>query len=133
MRLNRYFRFRAVFASRPELPQHYILQLKSRMNIYVGNLSRQAGENELKALFAKFGEVKSLKIIKDNLSGEPRGFAFIEMTDKSSAEQAIKELDSKEFGDRRLKVNEAKPKNTAEKAYNSFSSNFGYKNRHSNY
>jgi RNA recognition motif-containing protein len=103
------------------------------MNIYVGNLSRQAGENELKALFAQFGDVKSLKIIKDNVSGESRGFAFVEMLDNTSGAQAIKELDSKEFGERRLKVNEAKPKSTSASAYNSFSSNYGYKNRHTNY
>jgi len=103
------------------------------MNIYVGNLSRQADENELKALFAQFGEVKSLKIIKDNESRESRGFAFVEMTDESAANQAIRDLDSKEFDDRRLKVNEAKPKRTTEKAFHSFSSDYGYKNRHNGY
>jgi cold-inducible RNA-binding protein len=99
------------------------------MNIYVGNLPRKASENELTALFAQFGEVKSSKIIKDNLSGESRGFAFIEMPDTAAANQAIKELDSKEFCERKLKVNEAKPKSTGGTAYNSFSSNYGYKNR----
>lgn len=103
------------------------------MNIYVGNLNRKADENELKALFAKFGEVKSLKIIKDNLTRESRGFAFVEMMDGPSANLAIRELDSTEFGERRLKVNEAKPKSTSERAFNSFSSDYGYKNRHSNY
>lgn len=98
------------------------------MNIYVGNLSRQADERELRELFAQFGEVKSVKIIKDNFSGEARGFAFVEMPDTTAANQAIKTLDSKEFGERRLKVNEAKPKNTTPKVYNSFSSNYGYKN-----
>jgi RNA recognition motif-containing protein len=103
------------------------------MNIYVGNLDRQAVETELRTLFSEFGEVKSVKIIKDNLSGEPRGFAFVEMTDDAAAKEAIKALDSKEFDSRRLKVNEAKPKNSAPRVYNSFSSNFGYKDRHSNY
>ena len=103
------------------------------MNIYVGNLSRQAGETELRTLFSEFGDVKSVKIIKDNLSGESRGFAFVEMTDDAAGTQAIKALDSKEFENRRLKVNEAKPKNSAPRVYNSFSSNFGYKDRHSNY
>ena len=103
------------------------------MNIYVGNLGRQAVETELRALFSEFGEVKSVKIIKDNLSGEPRGFAFVEMTDDTAAKGAIKALDSKEFDNRRLKVNEARPKNSAPRVYNSFSSNFGYKDRHSNY
>lgn len=103
------------------------------MNIYVGNLSRQAGEIELRKLFSEFGEVKSVKIIKDNLSGESRGFAFVEMANDEAGNVAIKSLDSKEFENRKLKINEAKPKNTAAKVYNSFSSNFGYKDRHSNF
>jgi RNA recognition motif-containing protein len=103
------------------------------MNIYVGNLSRQAGETELSALFSEFGEVKSIKIIKDNVSGESRGFAFVTMSNDAEAQQAIKALDSTDFQNRRLKVNEAKPKSTSPKVYNSFSSNFGYKDRHSNY
>jgi RNA recognition motif-containing protein len=103
------------------------------MNIYVGNLNRQASESELKDLFTQYGEVKSVKIIKDNFSGEPRGFAFVEMMDNNSGDQAIKELNSAELGGRRLKVNEAKPKNASTKVFNSFSSNYGYKNRHSNY
>jgi RNA recognition motif-containing protein len=103
------------------------------MNIYVGNLSRQAGEDELRALFAGFGEVKSVKIIKDNASGEPRGFAFVEMPDNNSASHAIQALESKEFQNRRLKVNEAKPRNTGPRVYNSFSSPYGYKSRYEKY
>jgi RNA recognition motif-containing protein len=103
------------------------------MNIYVGNLSRQAGETELRTLFSEFGEVKSIKIIKDNTSGESRGFAFVEMPEEAQGLQAIRALDSQEFQNRRLKVNEAKPRSTAPRVYNSFSSNFGYKDRHSNY
>ena len=103
------------------------------MNIYVGNLSRQAGETDLRTLFAEFGEVKSVKIIKDNVSGESRGFAFVEMPEDALALEAIRTLDSQEFQGRKLKINEAKPKNTAPRVYNSFSSNFGYKDRHSNY
>ncbi|MEX2232493.1 MAG: RNA-binding protein [Cyclobacteriaceae bacterium] len=103
------------------------------MNIYVGNLSRQAGETELRTLFSEFGEVKSIKIIKDNVSGESRGFAFVEMSEESQGLQAIRALDSQEFQNRRLKVNEAKPKNSSPRVYNSFSSNFGYKDRHSSY
>jgi RNA recognition motif-containing protein len=73
------------------------------------------------------------KIIKDNVSGESRGFAFVAMSNDAEAQQAINALDSTEFQNRRLKVNEAKPKNPSPKVYNSFSSNFGYKDRHSNY
>jgi cold-inducible RNA-binding protein len=103
------------------------------MNIYVGNLSRQAGEIELRALFGEFGEVRSVKIIKDNTSGEPRGFAFVEMTDHTAGNQAIQALDSKEFQNRRLKVNEAKPRSSGPRVYNSFSSPYGYKNRFEKY
>lgn len=103
------------------------------MNIYVGNLSRQADEMAVRKLFADFGEVKSIRVIKDNVTGEARGFAFVEMPDENQGALAIRELDSKEFQNRRLKVNEAKPKNAAPRVYNSFSSNFGYKDRHSNF
>ena len=103
------------------------------MNIYVGNLSRQAGETELRTLFSEFGEVKSIKIIKDNVTGESRGFGFVEMPVESQGAEAIRALDSQEFQNRTLKVNEAKPKNSSPRVYNSFSSNFGYKDRHSNY
>ena len=100
------------------------------MNIYVGNLSRQAGETDLRTLFAEFGEVKSIKVIKDNVTGESRGFAFVEMPDDTQALQAIRALSSGEFQSRRLKVNEAKPKSDSPRVFNSFSSNFGYKDRH---
>lgn len=97
------------------------------MNIYVGNLSRQAGETELRDLFAQFGEVKSAKIIKDQYSGESKGFAFVEMPENSAASRAISSLDSKEFKGRNLKINEARPR--APKTFNSFGSNYGYKDR----
>ena len=101
------------------------------MNIYVGNLSRQAAETEVRALFEAFGEVKSVKIVKDFQTGEPRGFAFVEMPVKEQANEAINALDSKEFQRRTLKINEAKPKGPA--VYNSFSSQYGYKNRFEKY
>jgi RNA recognition motif-containing protein len=103
------------------------------MNIYVGNLSRQADESELRALFAQYGDVKSVKIMKDHASGEPRGFAFIDMPESLSANEAINQLDSKEMDGRRLRVNEAKPKTSTPQAFNSFSSNYGYKDRNSNF
>jgi RNA recognition motif-containing protein len=99
------------------------------MNIYVGNLDRQATEQEIKSLFTTFGEVKTVKLVKDHDSGELRGFAFVDMKNDAEATTAIRELDSKEFFNRRLKVNEAKPKNSGPKVYNSFSSNFGYRDR----
>lgn len=101
------------------------------MNIYVGNLSRQAAESEVRALFEAFGEVKSVKIVKDFQTGEPRGFAFVEMPDREQANEAINALDSKPFQQRTLKINEAKPRGPA--VYNSFSSQYGYKNRFEKY
>lgn len=103
------------------------------MNIYVGNLSHTVTEQELKSLFAAFGEVKSAKIIKDQVTGEPRGFAFVEIPDQASGTKAIAELEGSEFAGRRLKVNEAKPKSNAPRVYNSFSSPYGYKNRFEKY
>ena len=101
------------------------------MNIYVGNLSRQAAEPEIRALFEAFGEVKSVKLIKDFQSGEPRGFAFVEMPVTQEANQAINALNSSEFQSRTLKINEAKPRGPV--VYNSFSSQYGYKNRYEKY
>ncbi len=103
------------------------------MNIYVGNLSRQATENEVRALFEQFGEVKSIKMIKDHTSGEPRGFAFVEMPDDMEAGEAIRTLESSPFQNRTLKVNEAKPRNNGPRVYNSFSSAYGYRNRFEKY
>ena len=101
------------------------------MNIYVGNLSRQAAEPEIRALFEAFGEVKSVKIIKDFQTSEPRGFAFVEMPVKEEADEAINALNSSEFQSRTLKINEAKPRGPV--VYNSFSSQYGYKNRYEKY
>lgn len=102
------------------------------MNIYVGNLSRQASEADLRLLFSEFGEIKSIKIINDAITGESRGFAFVEMQDERAASSAIDQLNGRELQNRTLKVNEAKARNSA-KVYNSFSSNFGYKDRNNHY
>lgn len=80
------------------------------MTIYVGNLSYQAGEQELTQLFSEFGEVKSVKLISDKFTGRSKGFAFVEMAEESAASQAIEALDKKEFMTRTLTVNEAKPR-----------------------
>lgn len=78
--------------------------------IYVGNMSFQTTEDELKALFSEFGEVSSVTIITDRETGRPRGFGFVEM---EGADEAIAALDQKEFGDRRLTVNEARPRTSS--------------------
>lgn len=81
-------------------------------NIYVGNLSYNATEDQLKNLFAEFGDVASVRIIKDKFTGNSKGFAFVEMDSSDEAQDAISSLDGKEFGGRNLKVNEARPKET---------------------
>ncbi|MDD3473750.1 MAG: RNA recognition motif domain-containing protein [Desulfomonilaceae bacterium] len=80
------------------------------INIYVGNLSFSATEDELKGLFQSYGTVDSAKIISDQFTGRSRGFGFIEMTNREEGLKAIEELDSKDFNGRSLKVNEARPK-----------------------
>ena len=77
------------------------------MNIYVGNLSRDVTEDQLKQAFEAFGEVKTVSIIKDKLTGEPRGFGFVEMPSKDQATAALTGLDGKDLGGRAMKVNEA--------------------------
>ena len=80
------------------------------MNIYVGNLSREVTEDELRKEFEAFGEVTSVNIIKDRYSGESRGFGFVEMSTKSEAQAAINELNGKSLGERTLNVSEARPR-----------------------
>ncbi|MCE5340956.1 MAG: RNA-binding protein [Planctomycetaceae bacterium] len=82
------------------------------MNIYVGNLSNDLTEDQLKQAFEAYGEVKSAAIIKDKITGEPRGFGFVEMPSKEQAAAAMQELDGKDLGGRMLKVNEAKERTT---------------------
>ncbi len=77
------------------------------MNIYVGNLSYSVKEDELKEMFAEFGNVETVKIIKDRYSGQSKGFAFVEMPSNSEADQAIKALNGKLMNRRNLKVNQA--------------------------
>ena len=78
------------------------------MNIYVGNLSFQTTEDELKRLFEAFGQVESVSIIKDKFSGESRGFAFVVMPDQAQATAAIEGSNGKDLSGRALKVNEAR-------------------------
>jgi RNA recognition motif-containing protein len=80
------------------------------MNIYVGNLSRDLNEGELREAFAAFGDVASSSIIKDKFSGESRGFGFVEMPNKDEADKAISGLNGKELKGRTLTVNEARPR-----------------------
>lgn len=79
------------------------------MKIYVGNLPRDATEEEVRELFAQFGEVTSVNIIKDKFSGESKGFGFVEMPSSGEAETAMPALNGKPFKGRTLNVNEARP------------------------
>ena len=78
------------------------------MNIYVGNLHYEIGEDELKEIFEKFGEVNSVKVITDKYSGRSKGFGFIEMLNDTEAKEAIDNLDGTEIGGRNVKVNQAR-------------------------
>jgi RNA recognition motif-containing protein len=80
------------------------------MNIYVGNLSYEVTEDDLRAAFAEFGTVESVNLIKDKYSGQSKGFGFVEMPDNSEADQAIKALNGAALKDRNVKVNQAKPR-----------------------
>ena len=79
------------------------------MNIYVGNLALNVSEGDLQQAFEAFGEVTSIKIIKDKYSGESRGFGFVEMESGREAQSAIQGLNGKELKGATLKVNEAHP------------------------
>jgi len=80
------------------------------VNLYVGNLSRQVTEDDLRQAFEAHGEVSSVALIKDKFSGEPRGFAFVEMPAKAQALAAMQALNGYELMGRSLVVNEARPR-----------------------
>ncbi|MFH0823227.1 MAG: RNA-binding protein [Pseudomonadota bacterium] len=80
------------------------------INIYVGNLSFDTSEEELRELFELHGAVLSAKIIKDQFTGRSKGFGFVEMPNRDEGMNAIKQLDSTQLGGRTLKINEARPR-----------------------
>ena len=80
------------------------------MNIYIGNMSFDTTEDQLRQAFTAFGEVSTVNIITDKYSGEPRGFAFVEMSGQNEAVAAISGLNGQELNGRTLNVNEAKPR-----------------------
>jgi len=80
------------------------------MNIYVGNIPRETSEAELRELFVTHGEVSTVNLIRDKYTNMVKGFAFVEMPNKTEAESAIKSLDGTMFNGRALTVNPAKPK-----------------------
>lgn len=78
-------------------------------SIYVGNLPWSSTEDQVRDLFAEYGDVHSVKLVNDRETGRARGFGFVEMDD-TAAEAAIEALDNQNFGGRTLRVNEAKPR-----------------------
>jgi RNA recognition motif-containing protein len=80
------------------------------MNLYVGNLSQDVTEEDLREAFGAFGEVSSAKVIKDNFSGASRGFGFVEMPNNSEADAAMKALNGEELKGKEIKISEARPK-----------------------
>jgi len=79
-------------------------------NIYVGNLAFSVTEAELREAFEKFGGVTNVNIIQDRETGRSRGFAFVEMSDAEAASKAIEEMNLVSLNDRKITVNEARPK-----------------------
>jgi RNA recognition motif-containing protein len=77
--------------------------------LYVGNLSYETTEQELQALFGEAGTVETVRVMRDMATGRARGFAFVEMASDADAQTAITQINEKEFGGRRLTVNEARP------------------------
>ncbi len=80
------------------------------MKLYIGNLSREVTEDDLKEAFEAFGQLASVNVIKDKFSGEPRGFGFIEMPSKDEAQSAIAGLNGTDLKGQSLNVNEARPR-----------------------
>jgi len=84
--------------------------MRKKMNIYVGNLSFRATEEELRQAFSAYGQVTSATIIKDKFTGKSRGFGFVEMPDAKEGQAAIAGMNGQELGGRALTVNEARPR-----------------------
>lgn len=80
------------------------------MNIYVGNLSYEVNEDDLRGTFEAYGQVTASTIIKDKFSGKSKGFGFVEMADSDKGKAAIESLNGKEYKGRTMKVNEALPR-----------------------
>lgn len=79
-------------------------------NIFVGNLSYQTTESELEALFGAYGAVERVTVVRDRDTGQPRGFAFVEMTNANEAANAMQAMNGREMNGRTLNVNEARPR-----------------------
>ncbi len=79
-------------------------------NIYVGNLSFQTTQEDLTQIFSQYGAVERVNVVTDRMTGQPRGFAFVEMSNRNEAESAMSGLNGSDLHGRTLSVNEARPK-----------------------
>lgn len=80
------------------------------MNLYVGNLAYRLTEDQLRSAFEEYGSVSSCTIIKDKVTGQSKGFGFLEMPERSEAEAAINNLNGRDLMGRKINVNEARPR-----------------------
>ena len=103
------------------------------MNIYVGNLSLDVTEEELREEFKAFGDITSVSIIKDKYSGQSRGFGFVEMASKAEGEAAIAGLKGKTLKERTLDVNEARPRSDSRGGGGGGGGGFGGRGRQRRY
>ncbi|MFP3860439.1 MAG: RNA recognition motif domain-containing protein [Bacteroidales bacterium] len=87
------------------------------MNLYVGNISDMVNESELKKIFEKFGQVKSVKLITDKDTGTSKGYGFVEMENKEDGKKALEKANGMEINGQRLKVNIVRPKNPRYRKY----------------
>ena len=92
-----------------KIKENTLLQKEIKMKIYVGNLSYEVTEEDLRLALEQFGQVESATIIKDKYSGQSKGFGFVEMASKDEGQSAIEGLNGKELKGRTLNVNEARP------------------------
>ena len=83
---------------------------KFNMNIYIGNLNFTVDEEKLRTIFERYGEVNSVRIIKDKETGENKGYGFVEMKNNEEGKRAIQEMNSQEIDGKHIKVNIAKPR-----------------------
>jgi RNA recognition motif-containing protein len=105
------------FFSLTSASQHLNIK-KSVMNIYVSNLSFNTQDEDLKKLFTPYGEVSSAKVINDKITGQSKGFGFVEMANDEAAKKAIEELNNGTIDGRSVKVMEARPREDRDQGRN---------------
>ncbi len=93
------------------------------INIYVGNLSFQTTQDDLTSIFSQYGAVERVNLVTDRMTGQPRGFAFVEMTNRKEGETAMATLNGSDLHGRTLSVNEARPKSDAPRGGGGFGGN----------